>query len=79
MPELKLAFHGAAGTVTGSKHLLTYNGRHILLDAGLFQGRKKLRILVDLGVTEAFVKIREFRFVFNDQLLELVDGHGIKP
>jgi metallo-beta-lactamase family protein len=36
-------FLGAAGTVTGSKHLVTANGRRVLLDCGLFQGLKALR------------------------------------
>lgn len=36
----RLTFHGAAGEVTGSMHLLEAAGARILLDAGLFQGRR---------------------------------------
>jgi len=38
---LKVAFHGAAQTVTGSRHLLHVNGHQLLLDCGFFQGRRK--------------------------------------
>ena len=43
--ELTLTSLGAAGTVTGSKHLLESGGRRILVDCGLFQGVKNLREL----------------------------------
>jgi metallo-beta-lactamase family protein len=38
---MRLSFHGAAGEVTGSMHLLETAGRRILLDCGLFQGRRQ--------------------------------------
>lgn len=38
---IKLTFFGAAQTTTGSMHLVEANGMKILLDCGLFQGRRK--------------------------------------
>jgi metallo-beta-lactamase family protein len=38
---MKIQFHGAVRTVTGSQHLLTINGKNILLDCGLYQGSRK--------------------------------------
>ena len=37
---MKIAFHGAAREVTGSMHLIEVNDRRILLDCGLYQGRR---------------------------------------
>ena len=39
-----LQFLGAAGTVTGSKYLVRHRGQQVLLDCGLFQGLKQLRL-----------------------------------
>ena len=39
-----LTFLGAARTVTGSKYLLDVDGHRILIDCGLFQGLKELRL-----------------------------------
>ena len=49
---MKIHFHGAARTVTGSQHLIEINGKSLLLDCGLYQGRRK----------EAFAINREFEF-----------------
>jgi metallo-beta-lactamase family protein len=38
---MRLTFWGAAGTVTGSMHLLETGGKRLLLDCGLYQGRRK--------------------------------------
>lgn len=49
---MQLRFLGGAGTVTGSKLLVEQRGRRLLLDCGLFQGLKQLRLLnrASLGV-----------------------------
>jgi len=41
---MKLSFLGAAGTVTGSKYLLELDENRYLVDCGLFQGAKSLRL-----------------------------------
>lgn len=42
MTPIRLTFHGAAGRVTGSMHLLEAAGMRLVLDAGLFQGPRKV-------------------------------------
>ncbi len=42
---MKLSFLGAAGCVTGSKYLVEHEGTTVLVDCGLFQGFKNLRLL----------------------------------
>ena len=53
---MKLRFMGAVRTVTGSMHMLTVNGSNILLDCGLFQGRRQ----------EAFERNRNLPFEAED-------------
>src|SRR5436189_768495 len=49
---MKLHFHGAARSVTGSRHLLETPGGSVLLDCGLYQGQRE----------EAFKRNRAFGF-----------------
>lgn len=49
---MKFTFHGAAGEVTGSSHIIEAGGKKVLLDCGLYQGKRK----------EAFEKNRQFPF-----------------
>lgn len=42
MPQ-RIGFHGAAETVTGSRHLLELDGKRVLVDCGLFQGTRELK------------------------------------
>lgn len=42
-PTVRVSFHGAAGSVTGSRHLIEADKYKILVDCGLFQGKKSLR------------------------------------
>ena len=49
---MKVQFWGAAQTVTGSMHMVHHNGKQILLDCGLYQGRRK----------EAFERNKELPF-----------------
>lgn len=49
---MRIHFHGAAHTVTGSQHLIEINGSRLLLECGLYQGRR----------AEAYTRNREFAF-----------------
>jgi len=49
---MNITFHGAAGTTTGSQHLIELNGQRVLLDCGLYQGHRE----------EAYDRNRHFPF-----------------
>ena len=49
---MRIHFHGAAQTVTGSQHLIEINGARLLLECGLYQGRR----------VETYARNRHFPF-----------------
>lgn len=49
---MRINFHGAAHTVTGSQHLLEINGKKLLLDCGMYQGKR----------AEAYARNVNFRY-----------------
>ena len=49
---MKIHFHGAAQTVTGSQHLLQINGANLLLECGLYQGKR----------SESYERNRHFQY-----------------
>ena len=42
--SVNITFLGGTGTVTGSKYLVQHDGKKLLVDCGLFQGYKPLRL-----------------------------------
>jgi metallo-beta-lactamase family protein len=80
---MKIAFHGAARTVTGSKHIIHLNnGKQILLDCGLFQGLGKETITLneDFGfqVTELSYVIISHAHIDHVGLLPRLVREGYK-
>lgn len=57
---MKVSFYGAARTVTGSQHLIEVNGKRILLDCGLYQGKR----------SEAYE--RNLQFPFDPRLVDVL-------
>ncbi len=79
---MKITAYGAAEEVTGSKHLVEINGSKILLDCGLFQGR---RIEADqknrqnpLDITKLDCIILSHAHIDHSGLLPLVGRKGFK-
>ncbi|MDH5598935.1 MAG: MBL fold metallo-hydrolase, partial [Cyclobacteriaceae bacterium] len=42
--DIRVKFLGGAGTVTGSKYLLSFDEYQVLIDCGMYQGLKNLRL-----------------------------------
>src|SRR5256714_8360667 len=60
LPLLSVTFWGAARTVTGSMHLVEFQGRKLLLDCGLYQGKR------------AEARLRNSQFPFDPRQIDAV-------
>ena len=56
---MRIEFYGAAGCVTGSSHLIKVNGKNVLLDCGMFQGKDEK----ERGNDEFFFNPKEIDYV----------------
>lgn len=80
---MKIAFHGAARCVTGSKHLLTLkSGKKILLDCGMFQGMGKETILLNnnlgFNASEVDVMVLSHAHIDHSGLIPLLVKEGFR-
>ena len=79
---MRITSYGAAGGVTGSKHLLEVNGHRILYDCGLFQGHRKeatkrnQEFPLDIGEIDAV--ILSHAHVDHSGTLPILARHGYK-
>jgi metallo-beta-lactamase family protein len=81
--HMKIAFHGAARTVTGSKHLLSLkNGKKYLLDCGMFQGMGKdtdaMNRQFGFDVTEVTALILSHAHIDHSGLIPKLVADGFK-
>ncbi len=79
---MKLTFIGATGTVTGSKYLLESNGLKILVDCGLFQGLKELRLRnwanLPFNASELDAVVLTHAHIDHSGYLPVLQKHGYK-
>jgi metallo-beta-lactamase family protein len=54
---MKITFYGAAGEVTGSKHLVEANGKRILLDCGTFQGKRSESLALNAALPQELTTV----------------------
>ncbi len=79
---MKLTFLGATGTVTGSKYLLDTGTKRILVDCGLFQGLKQLRLKnwekLPINPREIDAVVLTHAHIDHSGYLPLLVKHGFK-
>lgn len=79
---MQIEFAGAAREVTGSCHILRINGRTVLLDCGMFQGRRAearaKNVQLPLPVTEIDAVILSHAHIDHSGRLPLLTAHGYK-
>lgn len=79
---MHITFHGAAGGVTGSKHIIEHEGTRILLDCGFFQGKRsesrKLNSGFDFDPATIDAVVLSHAHLDHCGMLPLLVKHGYK-
>jgi metallo-beta-lactamase family protein len=74
----RITFLGAAGTVTGSRHLVEAGGLRLLVDCGLFQGPRVFVVHGEPGPAQALARVLRAQLDWKVEVPELGESFALE-